>query len=387
MDEQFSFKKQYRNILLIVLGTAILIISMSVFISRPDVSRLWANILLNNQFFLGLSLGAAFFLAVHRIALSGWHTALQRLPEAMTTFLPVAFILMLLIYFGMHHLYGWADNNVSDKVIEGKRAWLNIPFFFIRLIIYFTGWIVFTWLMKKNSTALITSADLKYDNRRKIFAGLFLVFYAITVSSSSWDWIMSLDDHWFSTIFGWYVLIGMFVTSLAFIILLIWLLKRQGYLKYIRRDHIHDLAILLFAFSIFWTYEWFSQYELIWYGHLPEETSYYITRVYHFRVIFFINLGVNFLVPFFGLITFKSKRQIGWVALIAAVVLMGHWLDYWLMIMPATAGDKATIGALEICLTILYACLFIFILFRSLSKGSLVVKNDPYLEESLNYES
>lgn len=387
MDEQFSFKKQYRNILLIVCGTAILMFSGSVFISRPDISRLWANILLNNQFFLGLSLGAAFFLAVHRVALSGWHTALQRLPEAMTTFLPVAFILMLLIYFGMHHLYGWADNNVSDKVIEGKRAWLNIPFFFVRLTIYFTGWIVFTWLMRKNSTAFITSADLKYDNRRKIFAGLFLVFYAITVSSSSWDWIMSLDDHWFSTIFGWYVLIGMFVSSLAFIILLIWLLKRQGYLKYIRPDHIHDLAILLFAFSIFWTYEWFSQYELIWYGHLPEETSYYITRVYHFRVIFFINLGVNFLVPFFGLITFKSKRQIGWVALIAVVVLMGHWLDYWLMIMPATAGDKATIGALEICLTIVYACLFIFILFRSLSKGPLVVKNDPYLEESLNYES
>ena len=387
MDEQFNFKKQYRNILLIAIGACLLVLLAAILISRPGASRIWANVLLNNQYFTGLSLGAAFFIAVHRVSLSGWHTALQRLPDAMTTFLPVAFILMLLIYFGMHHLYGWTDNDGSDKVIEGKKAWLNIPFFFIRLIFYFTGWIVLTRMMRKNSSSLMTSSDIKYDNRRKVFAALFLGFYAITVSSSSWDWIMSLDAHWYSTIFGWYVLIGMFVTSLAFIILLIWLLKRMGYLKFIRPDHIHDMSILLFSFSIFWTYQWFVQFELIWYGHLPEETSYYITRINDFKVIFFINLGVNFIVPFFGLITYKSKRQPGWVAIIAAIVLIGHWIDYWLMIMPAAAGDKAGIGVLEICMTIIYACLFIFVVFRSLSTGPLVVKNDPYLEESLNYES
>ena len=387
MDEQFNFKKQYRNILLIVMAACLLVLLAAILLSKPGASRIWANVLLNNQFFMGLSLGAAFFLAVHRVALSGWHTVLQRLPEAMTTFLPIAFILMLLIYFGMHHLYSWTNNDVTDKVMEGKKAWLNVPFFFIRLVIYFTGWIVLTRMMRKNSSALMTSSDIKYHNRRKLFAGLFLVFYAITVSSSSWDWIMSLDAHWYSTIFGWYVLIGMFVTSLAFITLLIWLLKRLGYLKYIRPDHIHDMAIFLFAFSIFWTYQWFAQYELIWYGHLPEETSYYITRLHHFKVIFFINVGVNFIVPFFGFITFNSKRQIGWVAIIAAIVMIGHWLDYWLMIMPAAGGDKAGIGLLEICMTLIYACLFVFIVFRSLSTGPLVVKNDPYLEESLNYES
>ena len=387
MDEQFNFKKQYRNILLIVMAACLLVLLAAILVSKPGASRIWANVLLNNQFFMGLSLGAAFFLAVHRVALSGWHTVLQRLPEAMTTFLPIAFILMLLIYFGMHHLYSWTDNDGTDKVIEGKKAWLNVPFFFIRLVIYFTGWIFLTRMMRKNSSALMTSSDIKYHNRRKLFAGLFLVFYAITVSSSSWDWIMSLDAHWYSTIFGWYVLIGMFVTSLAFITLLIWLLKRLGYLKYIRSDHIHDMAILLFCFSIFWTYQWFAQYELIWYGHLPEETSYYITRLKDFKVLFFVNLGINFIVPFFGLITVNSKRQLGWVAFIAAIVLIGHWIDYWLMIMPAAGGDKAGIGVLEICMTIVYACVFIFIVLRSLSTGPLVVKNDPFLEESLNYES
>ena len=387
MEEQFNCKKKFSNILIIVIGASILISLAAILISKPGASRIWANVLLNNQYFMGLSLGAAFFLAVHRIALSGWHSLIQRIPDSMTTFLPVAFILMLLIYFGMHYLYNWTVSGISDKVIEGKKAWLNIPFFFIRIIVYFIGWIVLTWLMRKNSDSLISSSDIRFYNRTKLFAGLFLVFYAITVSSSSWDWIMSLDAHWFSTIFGWYVLIGMFVTSLAFITLMIWFLKRQGYLTYIRPDHVHDMAIYMFAFSIFWTYQWFAQYELIWYGHLPEETSYYITRLKEFRVIFFINLGINFLVPFFGLITFNAKRQLNWVAAIAAVILAGHWIDYWLMIMPAAAGEKAGIGILEIGMTAAYAGLFIFVVFRSLATRPLVVKNDPFIEESLNYES
>jgi hypothetical protein len=387
MEEQFDFKRKYRNILLILMAVGILIALAAILISKPGASRIWANILLNNQYFMGLSLGAAFFLAVHRVSQSGWHTVLQRIPDAMTTFLPVVFVLMLLIYFGMHNLYAWTDNSVSDKVIEGKRAWLNIPFFFIRIVIYFAGWIILTYLMRKNSGALMTSTDLKYHNRKILFAGLYLVFFGISVSASSWDWIMSLDAHWYSTLFGWYVLIGMFVSALAFITLMIWLLKRLGYLKNIRPDHVHDMAILIFAFSIFWTYQWFAQYELIWYGHLPEETSYYITRIHHFKAIFFINVGINFIVPFFGLVTFNSKRQIGWVAFIAAVVLIGHWIDYWLMIMPAAAGEKAGIGFLEIFMTLVYASLFVFIVLRSLSSGPLIVKNDPYLEESLNYES
>src|SRR5665647_1738129 len=237
MDEQFNFKNQYRNILLIVLGACFFICLGIIFISKPGASRIWANILLNNQYFLGISLGAAFFLAIHRLALSGWHTLIQRIPSAMTTFIPVAFILMLLIYFGMHHLYIWTDNTTADAVIEGKKAWLNVPFFFARLVLYFIGWIAFTWLMRKNYNSLMTSSDIKYYNRGRMFAGLFLIFYAITVSTSSWDWIMSLDAHWYSTLFGWYVSIGMFVTSLAFITLLIWLLKRLGYLRYVRPDH------------------------------------------------------------------------------------------------------------------------------------------------------
>ncbi|MCK5463910.1 MAG: hypothetical protein KAI95_12865, partial [Bacteroidales bacterium] len=237
MDEQFNFKKQYRNILAIGAVGGLLVSIAAVFIFKPDASRVWANVLMNNQFFLGIALGGAFFLAVHRIAWSGWHTALQRIPESMTTFLPIAFLLMILVFFGMHDLYHWSHYEGYDAVLEGKKAWLNVPFFFVRMVLYFAGWISLTWMMRKNTNFLMESSELKFHNRRKVYAGLFLVFYAITVSASSWDWIMSIDAHWYSTIFGWYVFIGMFVNSIAFMILLIWFLKKAGYLDFIRTDH------------------------------------------------------------------------------------------------------------------------------------------------------
>lgn len=387
MEEQFSFKKQYRNILVLAVAGGLLVSLGAVFIFKLDASRVWANVLLNNQYFLGIALGGAFFLAVHRIAWSGWHTALQRLPESMTTFLPIAFLLMLLVFFGMHDLYHWSHYEGHDAVLEGKKAWLNQPFFFARMVLYFAGWISLTWLMRKNTNFLMDSADIKYHNRRKVYAGVFLVFYAITVSASSWDWIMSIDAHWFSTIFGWYVFIGMFVTSIAFMILLIWFLKRAGYLAFIRTDHMHDLGKFLFAFSVFWTYLWFSQYLLIWYGHIPEETVYYIQRHESFQLVFFLNLGLNFIIPFFALMKLQSKRQLNWLALIAAIVMIGHWIDYYQMIMPGAAGEHAGIGILEISMTILYAGLFLFVVFRSLASKPLIVQHDPFLEESLHYES
>jgi hypothetical protein len=387
MDEQFNFTKKHRNILLMIVAIAIVASGISFIASEYGASRIWANILLNNQYFLGIALGSTFFVAVHRVGLSGWHTVFQKLPDALTSFLPVAFILMLMIYFGMNDIYSWTHLEDHNEILEHKKLWLNIPFFFIRMIFYFTGWIAFSWLMRKSSDSLIISSDIKYHNRRRLFASLFLVFFAITVSTSSWDWIMSLDTLWYSTLFGWYVFSSMFVTSLSSITLLIWLLKRQGYLKDLRDDHVHDMGTLLFAFSVFWTYLWFAQYELIWFGHLPEETSYYITRLHNFKLIFFFNLGINFLVPFFGLIRVRAKRQLGWVAVIAVILLAGHWLDYWLMIMPAAAGDTARIGILEIFITIFYSSVFIFIVLRSLSKSPLLVKNDPFFKESLTYES
>ncbi|RLD92209.1 MAG: quinol:cytochrome C oxidoreductase [Bacteroidetes bacterium] len=387
MDEHFKFTNKIRNILLAIAIGGLLLAIGAIVIFKPGASRIWANVLLNNQLFLGIALGGAFFLAVHRIAWSGWHTALQRIPEALTSFLPVAFLLMLLVFFGMNDLYHWSQPDLHDPVLEGKSAWLNMPFFFIRMVLYFTGWILLTRAMRKNTNALMDSADAKFHNRRRIFSGIFLVFFALTVSASSWDWIMSIDAHWYSTIFGWYVFIGMFVCSLAFIILLIWFLKGAGYLEFVRADHIHDLGKLLFAFSIFWTYLWFSQYLLIWYGHIPEETTYFVARQENFKLVFFLSLILNFVVPFFGLMKLNLKKKLNWLAAVAGIVLIGHWIDYYQMIMPGAVGEHAGIGLLEIGLTVCYAGIFLFVVLRALASKPLLVKNDPFLEESLHYES
>jgi len=387
MDEQYTFTNRIRNLMGIAAIVGLLLTLGSIFIFKPDSSRIWANVLLNNQLFLGIALGGAFFLAAHRIAWSGWHTALQRIPEALTAFIPVAFLLMALIFFGMKDLYHWSHADLHDPVLEAKSAWLNLPFFFIRMVLYFAGWIVLTRAMRKQTNAMMESGDIKFHNRRRIFAGLFLVFFAITVSTSSWDWIMSIDAHWYSTIFGWYVFIGMFVSSLAFMIILIWFLKRAGYLAFIRVDHMHDLGKLLFAFSIFWTYLWFSQYLLIWYGHIPEETAYFIQRREDFELFFFLNLALNFIVPFFGLMKLDMKKKLNWLAGVAAVVLVGHWIDYFQMIMPGAAGEHAGIGVLEIAMTLCYAGVFLFVVLRALASKPLLVKKDPFLEESLHFES
>ena len=387
MEEQFKFTTRFRNILGIVAIAGIVIFVASAFIFKVDSSRIWANVLLNNQYFLGIALGGAFFLAVHRIAWSGWHTALQRLPESLTSFIPVAFVLMLIMFFGMHDVYHWSHYEGHDAILEGKKAWLNVPFFFIRMVLYFAGWILLTRGMKKNTDMLQDSEDLKYHNKRKIFASLFLVFYALTVSASSWDWLMSVDGHWYSTIYGWYVFIGMFATSIAFMIIMIWFLKRQGYLEFIRVDHIHDMAKLLFAFSVFWAYLWFSQYILIWYGHIPEETTYFIQRREDFEIFFWLNLCLNFIVPFFGIMKLSMKKRLNWLAGVAGVVMIGHWIDYYQMIMPGAVGEQSGLGIPEISLTIGYAGIFLIVVFRALASKPLLVKYDPLLEESLHYES
>jgi len=387
MDEQFKFKQQYRKILIIAMAAGLLLSLSAIFLFKYDSARIWANVLLNNQFFLGISLGGAFFMAVHLIAWSGWHSVLQRIPASLVSFLPIAFVLMLLIFFGMNHIYHWSHYEGYDAILEGKKTWLNVPFFFVRMVFYFCGWISLTWLMQKNTNKLISSSDIKHHKQRKIFAGIFLAFFAITVSASSWDWLMSLDAHWFSTLYGWYVFIGMFVSALAFIILLTWLLKREGYLNYVKVEHIHNLSNLLLAFSIFWAYLWFSQYLLIWFGHIPEETVYFINRHENFQIVFFLNLALNFVVPFFALMRYSSKRNLNWVAIVAAIVFVGHWVDYYQMIMPSAAGESAGIGVIEISMTVFYLALFIFVVFRSLASRPLVVQHDPFVEESLHYES
>lgn len=198
---------------------------------------------------------------------------------------------------------------------------------------------------------------------------------------------MSIDAHWFSTLFGWFIFIGMFVCGIATIILLIAFLKAQGYLEYINKEHIHDMGKYLFAFSIFWMYLWFSQYLLIWYSHIPEETAYFAPRLKDHTVLFFTVLIINFLFPFLALMTRDSKRNLKWLSFVAIIVLIGHWLNIYMLVIPGTIGNEAQIGLVEIGFAALYLGGFLYVVLASLTKTPLLVKNDPLLKESFHYET
>ncbi|RZT97102.1 quinol:cytochrome c oxidoreductase quinone-binding subunit 2 [Ancylomarina subtilis] len=385
--DTYILSKKTKQIFLSISAIGIFLIALGFLFENPGSKNVWMNILLNNLYFLFLSLFGALFIALHKIAHAGWHVSLKRIPEALSTFLPYSAVLMFLLVFGMHDLYHWSLHDLQDPIIEGKSAYLNLPFFFIRMAVYFTGWIGLSYLLRKNSSSQDLSNDSKFHKQGRILAGLFMAFFAVSSSTMSWDWIMSVDPHWYSTLFGWFVFIGLFVSGVAAFILIITFLKAQGYLNFVNKEHLHDLGKYLFGFSIFWMYLWFFQYMLIWYGHLPEETIYFAQRLHGFPILFFTILILNFLFPFLALMTRNAKRNIKWLAFVALVVLIGQWLNLYLMLSPGILGKTAQIGLLEIGGACLYLGSFLFVVFNSLSKKPLLCKNDPFLEESFHYET
>jgi Ni/Fe-hydrogenase subunit HybB-like protein len=229
------------------------------------------------------------------------------------------------------------------------------------------------------------AGSLKYWRKSTFFSGFFLVFFAVTISTSSWDWLMSIDTKWYSTMYGWYVFVSALVSGISLIMLVIQYLRSQGQLKNITDEHVHDLGKFMFAFSILWTYLWYSQYMLIWYSNNPEETIYFRARMDHYKVLFFINLILNFVSPLLILMTAGNKRKAKIVVFIAAVIILGHWIDFYQMIMPGTIGANWTIGLMEIGLPIFFIGLIINRTFTELEKAPLVPKNHPYLKESMNH--
>jgi len=239
--------------------------------------------------------------------------------------------------------------------------------------------------MIKNSRKMDEGFDLRLHKRNfKLSAG-FLVFFIVTESMMSWDWIMSIDTHWFSTLFGWFVLASILVTGVTTIALVTIYLKGKGYLEYVNDSHIHDLAKFMMGFSIFWAYLWFSQFVLIWYANIPEEVTYYASRFQDYPLLLFGTLILNWVLPMLILINTDFKR-INWIVTFAGIIiLIGHYINFYVMIMPGTVGDAWFIGIPEVSALLLVIGLFIYTVFNALSKAPLTVKNGAYLEESKHF--
>jgi hypothetical protein len=279
-----------------------------------------------------------------------------------------------------------ADKLKYDALGQSKTAYLNPVFFWIRTLVYFAVYIIF-WLGFKKRSLLedqVGGTDLHFANYKK--SALFLVFFAVFSSTSAWDWIMSVDLHWYSTLFGWYVFAGMWCSTMIVLVTLTLYLKKQGYLPKVNENHIHDLGKWTFATSFLWSYLWFSQYMLIWYANIPEEVTYYMTRIESFKALYFGMFFINFAFPMLLLMSRDAKRHAGILTTVGVIVLAGHWVDVYLMLMGGSMGHHAYIGALEIGMALLFLGFFIRTILVNLTKAPLTPVNHPFLDESIHHE-
>ena len=355
------------------------------FIKDPD--RAWANYLINNYFFLSLAMGGTFFFVIQYISQSGWSAGFKRLPEAFMAYFPYAAVFFIIMYFGYHSLYHWSheDAVAHDKLLAHKAPWLNVPFFLARTILYFGLWIVLTQYLRKLSLKEDEVGGTKYFHKQEHYSKVLIFVLAITFTLSNIDWIMSLEPHWYSTIFALKGMVSAFLHGVAVMVLIIFILRRQGYFSFLNEYHLHDFTRYMFMLAIVFGYFWFAQFMLIWYGNIPEETAYYVARFEPgWQFLFFAEIGINWAIPFFVLLPLKTSRSIPVMTVVIILLLAGLYIEQYLHIIPETT-EELKFGFIEIGTFIGYAGLFTYVVISNLAKRKLIAKNHPYLEESLEH--
>jgi len=361
-------------------------------------TRFWAVLLQNCTYWLLVVNAAMFFIGVSTLAMGGWQVALRRVPEAISSVVPVlgviAFLILMAIVWGGHDdIYPWVNDakRANDKIIHGKSGFLNPVFFTIFSAITIGLWSFLGHKMRAISLESDKSGPMDYETGNKwikkniLWAAFFIVFFGLSVGSTiPWLWIMSIDVYWYSTMFSWYTFASTFVAGMALIAIFIVFLKNNGQLEYVTEEHLHDIGKFMFAFSIFWAYLWFSQYMLIWYANIPEETGYFKIRVQGpFRGIFFLNLVLNFAAPLLVLMKKSTKRNYTLLTFMAVLIIFGHWIDFWQMVMPGTLFEKAELMPFEFGIAILFIGIIMWRVGVYISKYPLTAKNHPFLKESM----
>ena len=348
----------------------------------------WSATFVAAFFFMMIALGTLVFYAIQYASSAGWSPILYRVMEGITGYLlPGSIIVVLIVLFAGTHFYPWQDDTLvaGDKILQDKSGYLNFPFFLIRAIIYLVGWNVYRYFTRRNSIELATANDLKPYKQNFKFSVFFLAFFIVTESMMAWDWFMSMTPHWYSTLFAWYIFASMIVSAVTTIAIVTILLKNSGYLPFVNDSHLHDLAKFMFGFSIFWTYLWFGQFMLIWYANIPEEVTYFILRIQEYNPLFFGMLVLNFVFPILMLMNSDYKRIPWFVVMAGVVILIGHYIDIFLLVMPSTVGPYWSFGITEFAAILFFLGLFIFVVGLALSKVSLRPERDPYIIESEHY--
>jgi magnesium-transporting ATPase (P-type) len=352
--------------------------------------RTWMNLLVDGFYVLSLGVSALFFFASQRLANSRWSVPIRRIPEAFALVLPAAAALMVVLAFGFHTLYDWMEparlhEEHSLVAHPGRELYLAPWFVFARMIGVLVLWLVFAFRIRKISRAADADreAGLRAHVRLNRYAAIFTPLFAVTFTLAAYDWIISLDWKWFSTMFSVYVFAGSNVQGVAAIALAVVILKRKKLFgsagSLITDDLVQTLGTMILAFSTFWGYIWVCQYLLIWYGNIPEEVTYYITRSNpSWLPVFLGGFVVSWIIPFFTLLPRNNKRSLRVMGAMSVLVLLGRWLDLYLMVMPSK-WDAPRFGILEIAMAAGTGGLIYLIVVRGLSRAPLVPTHDPVI--------
>jgi hypothetical protein len=401
--ENFIVPKRYNTIsvALMVIGViaiAALYATHGASKDPHEQARFWASLLQNSVYFLLVVNASMFFICATTLAWGGWQMAFRRVPEAISAVVPVigviCFAILMAITFGDNHtIYHWADTEhvKHDPVLLHKSGFLNKGFFTVVTFLTIVLWSVLGWKMRKLSRSLDESPLNGADSRKKyiwnntVWAALFLVVFALTVMSSTpWLWLMSIDAHWYSTMYSWYTFASTFVSGMALIALFVVFLKNNNYLELTNDEHLHDIGKFMFAFSVFWTYLWFSQFMLIWYANIPEETVYFKPRAEGpYSGIFWMMFIINFIAPLLILMRRGSKRNYTTVTFMALLIIFGHWLDFYQMVFPGPSPDHVPMILYDFGVALGFVGLIMFVTGKALSKAPLLAKNHPFLKESV----
>lgn len=352
-----------------------------------DGTRTWANLLLNNYYFLSVTIGACFWMALQAITQSGWSAEFIRIPQAMSNYLIVSFVLWGFMFLGLHDLYHWTDTEhvMHDPILLHKQPYLNVPFFTIRYILFFALWIFLTQRIKSLSAQEDLHGGISYLNKIEFTSKVFIFVLAFSFSLFSIDWLMSLDPHWYSTIYAVKKFVMSFYHGITIITAIAIILFKMGYLPRMNKTHLADFQRYIFALSIIWGYMWLSQYLLIWYANIPEETVYYVPRIMSdYKNYFYAELIINWLFPFLFLMWNRVGKSFSGMLFVVLVLIVGQWVELYMSIMPDTV-DSHSISYIEVGVFLGYIGVFSWVVGWSLTRINLVPKNHPYLVESLSH--
>ena len=356
-----------------------------------DHSQFFFSYLTAYMFWLTVTLGALFFTMLHHLTGADWSIVLRRILETVMMTLPVMAILFIPILLGLHDLYHWSheDAVMADPVLQKKSPYLNTVFFTIRAILYFTIWILLARGLYKTSLAQDAGYDPKQVVKMRKISAPGMVLFALSITFAAFDWLMSLDAHWYSTIFGVYIFGGSLLGILTFMVIFGNLLRKKGVLAdTITVEHYHDLGKFLFAFTIFWGYIGFSQYFLIWYANIPEETIWYLHRWEgSWKIITMIIVFGHFLIPFMALMPRFVKRKLGALTFFAVWIMIMHWIDIFWLVMPNLHHHGAHFSWMDLTATFGIGGIFLWYFLRKYYKHALVPINDPRLDVSIHMKN